>query len=378
MKRGAFPLLAGLGALILCGACAKRGTIRTTARVKHPTLAQAVAAVQETPTSVPAPAPVSATASTRSVTVAKGDSLWRIARRELGQGIRYGDLASENRVSAPYILQPGQQLQVPSGGGQAPPPLSATPKAIPRPRPTPAPAGEARKHGWVKVPNKAFTVGEKLTFAVQYGNITAGYATMSLTEVLAEAGRPVYHLVAEAKTHPFFDKIFSVNDRIESFIDVDYLFPWRYEKHLREGSYKADAVYRFDQRAGKMLEPDKGKSEDMPIASQDVLSCFYFFRTMDMTVGSEQTIYVSADDMKSYELKVNVLRKERVSSLAGDFDCVVVQPHLKFQGVFQQKGEVFVWITDDERRIPVKVRSKIAIGSININLQDADWVESAP
>jgi hypothetical protein len=55
----------------------------------------------------------------------------------------------------------------------------------------------------------------------------------------------------------------------------------------------------------------------------------------------------------------------------------VVQPHLTFQGVFQQKGEVLIWLTDDVRRIPVMVRSKIAIGSININLQDAEWVEPA-
>lgn len=370
MKRSAFS--AALAALLLCSACATRGTIRRRAKVKHPTMTEALAA----PTPEATTQALTNTAAARSVTVSKGDSLWRIARRELGQGIRYSELATDNRVSAPYIIQPGQQLQVSSvGSAQG---LSPATKIAPHPRPTPAPAGEAKKHGWVKVGNKAFTVGEKLTFAVQYGSITAGYATMSLTEVLAESGRPVYHLVAQARTHPFFNKIFSVDDRIESYIDVDYLFPWRYEKHLHEGSYKADAVYRFDQRAGKMLEPDKGKAEDMPIGSQDVLSCFYFFRTMDMTVGTEQTIHVSADDMKSYELKVDVLRKERVSSLAGDFDCVVVQPHLKFQGVFQQKGEVFVWITDDERRIPVKVKSKIAIGSININLQDADWVESAP
>jgi hypothetical protein len=248
----------------------------------------------------------------------------------------------------------------------------------PKPLVTPAPKNEAKRYGWTKVPNRAFTVGEKLTFAVQYGSITAGYATMSIPEVVAESGRPVYHIVAEAKTHPFFEKIFKVRDRIESFVDVDHLFPWRYEKHLREGGYSADAQYQYDQRAGRMREPTKGKDEPMPIGSHDVISCFYFFRTMDMTVGSESTIRVSADDMKNYELKVNVLRKERVSGLAGDFDCVVVQPHLTFQGVFQQKGEVFIWLTDDERRIPVKVRSKIAIGSININLQDAEWVESAP
>ena len=366
-----------LGLVVLAGlnACATHGSIRMMAARKHPTLATVTAPMTVTATaealSAPAPTPV---AVTRSVKVAKGDSLWLIARRELGQGTRYAQLAEANGVRAPYVLQPGQILAVSGGPGAAPAPVIAAAKVVVKA----PPPGEAKRYKWSKVANHAFTVGEKLTFAVQYGNITAGYAIMSIPEVVAEAGRPVYHLVAIARTHPFFEHIFKVQDRIESYIDVDYLFPWRYEKHLHEGGHIADAQYAYDQRTGFMREPAKGKDEPMPIGSQDVLSCFYYFRTMDMTVGSEQSIRVSADDMKNYELKVNILRKERVSSLAGDFDCVVVQPHLTFQGVFQQKGEVFIWITDDERRIPVKVQSKIAIGSININLQDAEWVESTP
>jgi len=124
-----------------------------------------------------------------------------------------------------------------------------------------------------------------------------------------------------------------------------------------------------------MLEPAKGKDVTVSAETQDVLSCFYWFRSMDLTPGKDALIRVAADDMKSYDLLVNVLRKERVKVLAGSFDCILVQPHLKFEGIFQQKGEVFIWITDDARRIPVKIQSKIAIGAININLQDAQWVQ---
>jgi LysM repeat protein len=362
-------LAVGLALALACSACARRGGIRKMAAIKHPTLASV-----STPTPEPSPMAGSGLAApvTRSVTVAKGDSLWRIARRELGRGILYTQIIRENHLPEPHLILPGQVLMVTLSG------LSATAAVSPSPRVTPAPKNEAKRYGWIKQPNRAFTLGEKLTFAVQYGVITAGYATLSISEVLAESGRPTYHLVAEARTHPFFEKIFKVRDRIESYVDVDYIFPWRYEKHLREGSYSADAQYQYDQRAGFMREPTKGKNEPMPIGSLDPISCFYFFRTMDMTVGSESTIRVSADDMKNYGLKVNVLRKEKVKSLAGDFDCVLVQPHLTFQGVFQNKGDFFVWLTDDERRIPVKVSAKIAIGSININLQDADWVEPAP
>lgn len=306
------------------------------------------------------------------VTVARGDSLWALSRRHLGAGSRYPELAAANRIAEPWIIRPGQALRLPDGPA-APAPGARRPASVP----ARAPRDEAARYGWQRRVNRAYTVGERLTFAVQYGNITAGYAVLSIPQVVEISGRPAFHVVAEARTHPFFETFFKVRDRIESFIDVDYGFPWRYEKHLREGGYSADAFYLFDQRRGLILEPDKGKEAPMPIGSQDVMSCFYWFRTLPLDVGDSAVIPVTADDMKSYELKVDVLRKERVRTLAGEFDAIVVQPHLKFQGVFQQRGEVFVWITDDERRIPVRVRSKIVIGNININLQDAEWVRPA-
>jgi hypothetical protein len=358
-QAGAALNLALLAALALTG-CAGRGKIKNVG--PRPI-------VVSTPTTEPAPeAPVAAAPAVRRVTVAKGESLWRISRRELGRGARWPELAQGNALREPWIIQPGQALQL---TGTA----AAYTGVKPTPSPTPPPRNEARRYGWLKRDNRAFTVGEKLTFAVQYGNVTAGYATLTINEVLEKSGRPAYHIVAEARTHPFFETFFKVRDRIESYIDTDYVFSWGYEKHIREGGHEADASYIYDQRAGMIREPDKGKDQPMPIGAQDVLSCFYFFRTMDMTEGSVQTIQVTADDMKSYDLSVNVLKRETVQTLAGSFDCVKVQPHLQFQGVFQQKGEVFIWLTDDVRRIPVMIRSKIKIGAININLQDAEWAQ---
>lgn len=263
------------------------------------------------------------------------------------------------------------------------------PLVQPSPSPSPAPAGKSparkkkarppkpgeREKSWKKVPNRAFAVGEKLSFAVQFGNITAGYAVLSIPGLVQVEGRPAFHILAETRSHPAFDPFFKVRDRIDSYLDAEYAFSWRYEKRLREGKYQADASYIFDQRAGLLREPAKGREAPLPPAAQDVLGCFYYFRTQDLSPGAEVRIPVAADDMKSYELKVQVLGRERVKTLAGDFDCLKVRPQLSFQGVFQQKGEVFVWVTDDVRRIPVKVSSKIAIGSISVILQNAEWAE---
>jgi LysM repeat protein len=316
------------------------------------------------PLTVPAQAP-----SAMEVKVELGDSLWRISRRTLGEGVRWDEIAEVNRLKAPWILTVGTLLKVPAPGEE-------TAARERRPRRDRAPS-EAELYGWSRTPNEAYTVGEKLTFAVQWGDVTAGYATLSIPEVVDAGGRPAFHIVAEARTHPFFETFFKVRDRLDSFIDVDYGFAWRFQKTIHEGGFEAQASYDFDQRDCRILEAAKGTEAPMPIGSQDVLSCFYYYRTLAMEPGTKVVIPVTADDKKTYALTVEALRREKTQTLAGEFDCIVVRPLLTFEGVFQQKGEVLLWITDDRRRIPVKIRSKIAIGSININLQDAEWVEPA-
>lgn len=314
----------------------------------------------------PTPAPERTPQAVTVHRVAKGESLWRIARQALGSGTRYSEIASLNQVAGPdYWLQPGQELKLPGSGALTVP----AQKAKPRTR-----VDEATKYGWTKKDRRAFSLGERLVFSVKYFNVTAGYATLHISEAAEVQGRPTWHIVAEAKTHPFFETFFKVRDRTESYVDAEYLIPWAYEKHLREGAFSADAVYVYDQRAHYMREPTKGKDVPIPPETQDPLSVFYRCRLLDLTVGSSHIIKVAADDMKNYELKVDVLRKERVSVPAGDFDTVLVQPHLKFQGVFKHKGDFFVWISDDERKLPVKVQSKVSIGAIHIELQEAEWV----
>jgi hypothetical protein len=351
-----------LASLLALMGCASRGQLKIIAFVPPPRpAAMPDDAIQAQPT------PAAAEAE-----VLPGDSFWRIARRELGSGSRYAELAAFNGLQANSIIRPGEMLRMPSRG----PSQAAAAKGAHPGRALRAPGkGHPAPEAFIKRENHAYAVGEKLTFAVQYFNATAGYAVLSIPEYSVQQGRVCMHVVAEAKTHPFFETFFKVRDRIETFIDADSLIPWRYEKHLREGGFSADAFYLFDQRTHHMLEPDKNHDVTVSAETQDVLSCFFWFRTMELTPGKDMVIHVAADNMQSYELVVNVLRRERVSTLAGDFDCILVQPHLMYDGLFQQKGEVFVWITDDNRRIPVKIQTKIAIGSINITLQDAEWVQ---
>ncbi|HEU5310298.1 MAG TPA: DUF3108 domain-containing protein, partial [Candidatus Eisenbacteria bacterium] len=159
-----------------------------------------------------------------------------------------------------------------------------------------------------------------------------------------------------------------VRDRAESFIDAESLYTRRFVKRLREGGYEKDIDVRFDQETRKARYSD-GETFDVAAGVHDVLSAFYYVRTVPLPTGSSITI-PTHDNKKSYEMLVKVHKRERVEVPAGKFDCVVVEPILKSEGVFKSKGSIHVWLTDDARRIPVLVKSKIPIGSISVSLTD--------
>jgi len=320
--------------------------------------------------------------------VQPGESLWRISRRLLGDPLAYHRVAKANGIQNPDLIQPGRALTldpawirpeqalapkvVPSASTPCP---SAETPGVPQAKPAAPAACQPEERAYPCRPNPAFGPGERLTFSVEYFGVSAGFATLAVEDGPSMNDRPTLHLIASARTHPAFEWVFKVRDRIESFLDAQGLFSWRYEKHLREGSYSNDSVIIYDQPNRRVIK-DQGRTVvPAPAWTQDVLSEFYFFRAMSFNVGDTLTIPVVADDGKSYELLVKVLRKERVAVPAGTFNCLVVQPTLKFEGLFQQKGTINIWVTDDPRHVPVLIKTKIAIGTIDIVLRNATVVE---
>jgi len=206
-----------------------------------------------------------------------------------------------------------------------------------------------------------FGVGEKLVFSVQYGLVTAGEATLEVRNLATIGGRPCYRIVSDARTNDFFSKFFAVRDRYESYMDTTSLYSLRYEKHLREGKYKKDDAVDFDQVAHRAVYKDK--TVPIPPRTQDVLSAMYYVRTLPLKVGQSISL-ANHTDGKNYPLIVRVLGKEHVKVDAGEFDCIIVEPILRGPGVFTQQGRLTVWLTDDRRRMPVLMKSKVVIGHV--------------
>jgi hypothetical protein len=216
--------------------------------------------------------------------------------------------------------------------------------------------------------DRPFHIGESLRFSVQYGPIHAGSAYLEVPAEQEIDGHPALLLQARAESNGFFSAFYKVRNRIQSYWDPDGGYSLRYVENRREGGFRAQDQVDFDYDKLEARYRD-GRSYPIPPHVQDALSSFYYARTQSLPLGGSFVFDYHAS-RKSLPLEVRVLGRERVETPAGRFECVAIEPLLKAGGIFKNKGRLVIWITDDERRIPVLMRSKVTVGSISVVLQE--------
>jgi hypothetical protein len=219
-----------------------------------------------------------------------------------------------------------------------------------------------------KYSNQAFGGGEYLRFDVNYEFITVGEAVMRINDTVYHNDRRCHEVNFTVDSKSFFDLVYKVRDRYRTVLDAEGLFPWRFEQHIREGGYTRDFIAEFDQ-IQHVAKTSEGQYKIPPYV-HDIMSAFYFARTVDYSnFKPGQKIHLQNFYKDStYELDVRFKGRQEIEVEAGKFKCVVIEPLAKEGGLFKSEGRVYVWLTDDERKIPVRVSSKVAIGSIDSEL----------
>lgn len=224
------------------------------------------------------------------------------------------------------------------------------------------------KHEVLPAVERPFRVGEKLRFTVQYGPIHAGNAYLEIPDTQDVDGHSALILQARAESNGFFSTFYKVRNRIQSCWDKEGGFSRRYSENRREGGYRANEQIEFDYDKLEARYRD-GRTFPIPPHVQDALSSFYYVRTQSLPLGGSIVFDYHAS-RKSVPLEVKILGREKIDTPAGRFDCVAIEPLLKAGGIFKNKGRLVIWITDDERRMPVLMRSKVTVGSISVVLQE--------
>jgi len=374
-EKSGLRFLAGLGFLLFLSGC-------SLLFVQKGSLYVSSARPDAVPTAVSLAKEIEA-APEISYRVAPGDSLEKISRKVYGHPRYASAIAGKNGLNRSSLLRVGQVLKLD-------PRESVT--AVPQ-KEVSVSSGEATGRFVEKtvagkkyvmevsgvsakprpVVNRAFGKGETLRFVVKFFAVTGGYAVLQVKDLVSYEGRPCYKLVGSATAAFPFSTMYTVDEYLESLWDAVDFFPWRFEKRVKEGHYRENNVTEYRQTkhvAVRKKNQDPPKEFTIPPCVQDILSCFYYARLLEIQEGDRFSIPAQAGD-KNYELVVEILRRETIRVGAGKFDCFVVKPHVKYDNVFQNKGDILLWITADVRRLPVRIRSKILIGNFDVELIEA-------
>ncbi len=230
--------------------------------------------------------------------------------------------------------------------------------------------------------NHAFSPGEKLTYSISWSTvIEAGISVMEVLQGSPIAGRPTYRLITTTRSVGLLDTVFPVREATESVIDSESLYSISFSLQESYGKRKRRRLQVYDhEHNSAQVEVNDDPKETIPVPKnvQDALSSLYYVRTrQDFVIG--KPIHVDVQDgHKNWTVEINPLGKERIKTPAGEFDTIKVQTYPKYEGVFDHKGEIYIWFTDDTRRLPVRMKSIISIGSIVATLTNVQGGKEQP
>jgi hypothetical protein len=214
-----------------------------------------------------------------------------------------------------------------------------------------------------------FGHGERLVYSIGWYNIVGGTAEL-IVEEKEYQGAPVYRILSLAKSNAFVSMFYPVEDRIESLIDRETLGALRLDVKQHQGKRRKARLTEFDQvnHTATVLKNGERKTFEIPPDVQDSLSCLYYFRSLpNFDVGETVTIDVH-ESSKNWRLAITGLNRERIKTEVGEFEAIRTKAAVEFEGVFLERGDVFVWFSDDARRLPVRMESKIKVGQISAKL----------
>jgi len=222
-------------------------------------------------------------------------------------------------------------------------------------------ASEVRR---AKVP---FGVGERMEYDVRFGSLKVGRAHMEVVGLDNLRGRSAWHTAFWVQGGNF---LYRVNDVYESWMDAETLSSLRFVQELQEGGRDTERRFEIYPERAVFVQTSKKPAKEEKSVSQplDDGSFLYFIRTIPLEVGQTYDFHRYFRPDRN-PVRIRVLRKERIRVPAGTFNAIVLQPVIKTKGIFSENGHAEVWLSDDDRRIMLQLKSKLSFGSLNLFLK---------
>lgn len=223
-------------------------------------------------------------------------------------------------------------------------------------------AGEDAKH-------LPFGAGERLVYDITWMGVHGGEAVLRAWD-----DGPVLTVSFVARSIGWVRSLYRVDDNSLSFFDTAALRSGGVDIRISEGSYTKRKRIEFDHGRGVAIyRVDDEEPKEYPIdpGTHDAFSVMYAYRAARERVRvGEELIFPVFDDRKKYALRIHALRRERILLKGGYVNTVVAEPSLMSEGIFQRRGKMTIWFSDDKAFAPVMMRSKIILGSFWATLRE--------
>lgn len=292
------------------------------------------------------------------------------------------------KESTPYVLPPSQQSTPVSStaSNRAPSPKSKSAKAAkgkPAPTPVVVPAEPPKRQpemedseGFIgrRPEVDPYRVGESVTLEASYFGVVAGDISLQVRPFKVVNGRKSYHFAGVANSTSVFALFYAIDDFMETFVDFDDMIPYNYLLDVKESKQLRKVTSFFDWKKmqghvwdrkvkpDKTVEDKKYEWEILPY-SQNVFSAPFYLRAFKLEPGKKIHFRVGHEG-KNIVVTGEVLRREKLDTNVGKLDTLVVKPTVEIDGVFKPIGDVFFWMTDDDRKFIVRIEAKIKIGKV--------------
>lgn len=222
----------------------------------------------------------------------------------------------------------------------------------------------------------AFKTGEYFKFRIHYGVVNAGYATLEVKDAVRD-NKKVYHVVGNGYTTGMTKFFFKVEDNYESYFDKVTGKPYQYVRKINEGGYTKNQEGFFNQDNNTVTVKDYKKKTTKTFSVtenvQDIVSTFYYLRNHPkvdkMEVGESLNVDMFFDD-EVVKFKLKFIGRENIKTKFGTVSTMIFRPYVQAGRVFKEEESLTVWISDDENKVPLRIKASLAVGSLKADLEE--------
>jgi hypothetical protein len=220
----------------------------------------------------------------------------------------------------------------------------------------------------------SYSIGEFFKLRIHYGLINAGYATLEVKDAELN-GKKMHHVIGKGYTTGVTKMMFKVVDNYESYFNKETNKPYVFIRNINEGGYTKNQQGYFNQNNNTVLVKDyKNKTEktfNVPENVQDIVSSFYYLRNHpkidNLNIGESIVIDMFFDE-ETTKFKLKFVGRENINSKFGEINCMIFKPLVQAGRVFKEEESLTVWISDDNNKIPIRVKASLAVGSIKADI----------